>query len=83
MNKTCKICLKPIENVQTSRTYHPECFKLYRKQYQKKYQKTVKGVRFSIDVLKQEVDNLKNIIKEDVIKEIKTWPMPTKTNKKE
>ena len=57
--KNCKICLKSVETGKTSRQYHPECFKLYRKEYAKKYQKTVKTVRFSIDVLKQEVEELK------------------------
>ena len=59
MNKNCKICLKPIKGAKTSRQYHPECFKLYRKEYLKKYNETVKQVRFSVDVLKQEVEELK------------------------
>lgn len=62
--KNCKICLKPLEADKTSRRYHPECFKLYRREYQKKYQTAVKAVRFSVNVLKQEVEELTKKVEE-------------------
>ena len=72
MNKNCKICLRLIEGVENShRRYHPECFKLFRKEYQKKYQKTAKGVRFNVEKLKQEVEEIKEIIIKEVLERLK------------
>ena len=72
MPKNCKVCLKPLVRPHNRRIYHPGCFKLYRKEYQKKYTKTVRGVRFNVEVLKKEINNIKVDIKKEVLEELKS-----------
>jgi hypothetical protein len=69
--KTCKLCLKEITNWKQGQKYHPDCFKRNRKEYQAKWWLSKRSVRYNVDTLKSEVDNLVEIIKNKVLEELK------------
>lgn len=69
--KTCKLCSLPIEADKTSRIYHSDCFKRHRMEYLKNYNQTIRQVRFRFEDLKSDMENFKEEIISEVIKELK------------
>ena len=71
IQKTCKICSLPIEADKTSRIYHSDCFKRHRAEYLKKYNQTIRQVRFRFQDLKEDMDNFKEGIIKEVLERLK------------
>ena len=68
-NKICPVC--KLEITEPKKRYHPDCFKRYRKEYQKKFWVIKKSVRFNVETLKGEVDQIVETVKQKVLEELK------------
>lgn len=67
----CKLCLKEITDPKRGQRYHPECFKRSRKDYQAKWWVSKRTLRYNVDVLKQEVNEIEERIIKKVLERIK------------
>ena len=71
MNKICKLCLKEISDWKQGQKYHLDCFKRNRKDYMSKWWQSKKTVRYNVDTLKKEVDDIVEIVTNKVLEKLK------------